>query len=137
MPKIKKTTEEFVEKAIVKHGNKYCYDKSTYIDTNTKICITCKIHGDFYQLPRKHLLGQGCYECGMIEGHNKRKHTNEYVDQFLTDNNIQIKRIGNYTNNYTQIEWQCLICNNVWNVTPESILKKRGCPNCYKTKQGK
>lgn len=133
MQKIKKTVEQFIENAKLKHGDKYCYDNSIYVDSKTKICITCKIHGDFYQLPRKHVAGQGCYECGMIDGHNKLQHTNEYMDQFLIDNNIQIKRIGNYINNSTPIEWKCLTCDHCWSVTPQSILKLRGCPNCYKS----
>jgi hypothetical protein len=54
------TTEEFIEKAIEKHGDKYDYSRSVYIDMNTPIEIICSKHGSFYQLPRRHLLGRGC-----------------------------------------------------------------------------
>lgn len=65
------TTEEFVEKARLKHGNRYDYDKVQYELTNVKVTITCREHGDFQQKPNDHLSGQGCPAC--IESkHEKR-----------------------------------------------------------------
>lgn len=45
------------------HGNTYEYTKVTYRNFNTKITITCPTHGDFEQLPGKHLKGSGCKAC--------------------------------------------------------------------------
>ena len=45
----KLNTKEFIKKAQAVHGNKYNYDKSNYIRALEKICITCPIHGDFWQ----------------------------------------------------------------------------------------
>ena len=47
-----------------KHGEKYDYSKVKYIDSKTHVTIICKIHGEFYQSPGKHLLGRGCQICG-------------------------------------------------------------------------
>ena len=59
----KYTTEEFITKAIEIHGDKYDYSKGEYNGTEEKICITCKKHGDFFQIPSNHLYGQGCPIC--------------------------------------------------------------------------
>lgn len=40
-------TEKFIENAINIHGNKYDYSKVNYIDTDSKVIIICKIHGEF------------------------------------------------------------------------------------------
>lgn len=56
-------TEEFIRRAIDKHGSRYTYDKVKYVRTNDKVIITCPIHGDFLQTPHSHLQGQGCPDC--------------------------------------------------------------------------
>ena len=58
-----KKTNEFIEKAIKKHGDKYDYSKVDYKKSNTKVIIICKIHGDFEQTPGCHLAGSGCQKC--------------------------------------------------------------------------
>ena len=57
------TTEEFIEKAIKIHGNKYDYSKVVYKDSHSKITIVCPIHGEFEQAPTTHLAGNGCPTC--------------------------------------------------------------------------
>lgn len=60
-------TESLIEKYQSIHNNKYTYGKTQYIDANTKICVTCPEHGDFYILPFNHLNGQGCPKCSVIK----------------------------------------------------------------------
>lgn len=60
----RKTTEEFINEATTIHGGNYIYDKTIYINSYTKIIITCPKHGDFYQAPTNHIQGQGCPKCG-------------------------------------------------------------------------
>ena len=64
MPKKRFTTEEFIEKTKKVHGDLYDYSKVDYIGCGTIVTIICKIHGDFKQLPHKHLVGHGCSTCG-------------------------------------------------------------------------
>ena len=59
----KLTTEEFIQKAKVVHKEKYIYAKTVYINSRSKVIITCPIHGDFEQLANSHLQGQGCPKC--------------------------------------------------------------------------
>ena len=62
--KRKTTFEEFIEKAILVHGDKYDYSKVNYIDTDTKIIIICKIHGEFMKKPLAHYwCKSGCPKC--------------------------------------------------------------------------
>ena len=59
----KKTREEFIADAIKVHREKYSYEKVEYINSVTKVIVTCKKHGDFLITPRDLLQGQGCREC--------------------------------------------------------------------------
>ncbi len=58
------TREKFIEMAREVHGDYYNYDKVDYVNQSVEVTITCPIHGDFRQTPRKHLMGSGCKECG-------------------------------------------------------------------------
>lgn len=54
---------KFIARARNTHGEKYCYDKVTYVNSKTKILITCREHGDFEQMPANHIIGNGCPNC--------------------------------------------------------------------------
>ena len=64
-------TSTFVIKAKNVHGDKYNYKKSVYVDSKTKIIITCAIHGDFQQTPSNHYKYQ-CSKCS-IEDKSRTK----------------------------------------------------------------
>lgn len=89
---VKLTTEQFIQKAVLKYGNKYCYDKVLYKSSKEYIIITCKDHGDFSQIPNSHLSGYGCpkcvknYKCDTsdfiqkaIKVHNNKYHYNKVL----------------------------------------------------------
>lgn len=62
MPK-RLTTEQFVAKAREIHGDKYDYSKVVYVNAKTKVCVTCKEHGDFWITPDHLTRGKGCNLC--------------------------------------------------------------------------
>lgn len=67
---------------------------------------------------------RGCPKCA-----GKLKFTNDIVDQKLQYRSV--KRIGNYINKLTKIDFQCLNCNRIWASTPNSIIdNESGCPVC-------
>ena len=78
---MKYTTQEFIQKSIVIHGNKYDYFKVNYTGINKKVIITCKKHGDFLQSPQEHLNGHGCSIC--YASHGER-----LIRRFFEVNNI-------------------------------------------------
>jgi hypothetical protein len=59
----KDTFDEFVRKSKLTHSDRYQYLDTNYINTDTKIGITCPIHGVFYMQPGNHIIGQGCPKC--------------------------------------------------------------------------
>ena len=57
------TKDEFVKRAEEKHGQKYDYSNiENFKKTNreTKVRITCPVHGEFEQRLFSHLSGAGC-----------------------------------------------------------------------------
>lgn len=58
------TTKEFIEKAKKVHGDKYDYSKVEYVNSDTKVCIICPKHGEFWQRAVDHTIGRGCSKCG-------------------------------------------------------------------------
>lgn len=59
----KLTTEQFIQRAIAVHGDKYDYSKVNYVKAKTPITIICPVHGEFQQTPYNHLGGTGCPDC--------------------------------------------------------------------------
>jgi hypothetical protein len=58
------TKEDFLERAIEIHGDKYDYSKVIYKTTETKVIIVCEIHGEFLLRPRAHYADKrGCPDC--------------------------------------------------------------------------
>ncbi len=122
----KLTQEEFIEKAINVHRGKYDYSKVVYINNRTKICITCPVHGDFFQLPNHHLKGVGCPKCnwGVLLT------TKEFIEK--------AKNIHGDKYDYSKTEYIdsktkiCIICpehGEFWQ-RPNDHLNKKGCPKC-------
>lgn len=60
---VKMTSKTFIEKARVKHGDKYSYDLVDYKNSKGKVDIVCKIHGVFSQQSSSHLAGRDCPSC--------------------------------------------------------------------------
>ena len=77
--KCSSNTEEFIEKAKEIHGDIYDYSKVNYNNRRTKICIICKIHGEFKQTPNDHLTGCGCKKCSGVY----RCTTNEFIEKAI------------------------------------------------------
>lgn len=81
----------FLLKAKKVHNNKYDYKLSKYENTDTKICIICPIHGEFWQTPHHHLNGHGCPHCGRNNiSENKiynyiKKNFNDAISQYNAD----------------------------------------------------
>ena len=75
-------TQEFIQKAKLVHGDKYDYSKVNYVNSQTKVCIICPEHGEFWQKPSSHLQGQGCPIC-------KESKCEKYVRKILIKNNIK------------------------------------------------
>ena len=74
------TTEDFVRRAISIHGERYDYSKTGYVNSNTKVTITCSIHGDFEMLPGNHIHKSRPQDCGKCKG--KGLTTDDLITRF-------------------------------------------------------
>ena len=77
-------TDEFIIKAKKVHGNKYDYSKVNYVKAKEKVCIICPVHGEFYQTPCHHLIGNGCPKCNYSK-------MESIVENALLFNNVQFE----------------------------------------------
>lgn len=74
------STEEFITKSKIIHGDKYDYSNTSYNTSSKKLYINCPIHGLFYQKASDHYInGAGCPKCG----NNLSKSENE-IAEFLS-----------------------------------------------------
>jgi hypothetical protein len=85
---LKKITKEiFFHRAKLIHGETFDYSKADYINNEKRIVIICRKHGEFLQLPRKHLEGQGCKRCSAKANQEKGiKPWEKEEDDFLIKN---------------------------------------------------
>ena len=121
-----RTTESFIIDAKKMHGNKYTYDKSVYIGRHMKICITCPIHGDFWQEAGAHLSGSGCPKCR----HNLKSNTEEFISKAkkIHGDKYDYSEVD-YKNNATPVKIICPIHGGFWQI-PSSHLSGKGCAKC-------
>lgn len=145
---LKLTTEQFIQKAISIHGNKYDYSKVKYVNTETKICIICPEHGEFWQTPHQHvgMHKQGCPKCGLekslrLAGEGKNKERNEEArNRFIEKakemhgNRYDYSKVE-YKNNYTPV---CIICpkhGEFWQKPYWHAQRGYDCPKCMNHNQ--
>lgn len=55
--------DTFLHRANEVHGTRYSYSKVDYVNSKSKVTITCMEHGDFEQTPNRHLAGTNCPKC--------------------------------------------------------------------------
>jgi hypothetical protein len=123
--------EKFIEKARKKHGNKYDYSKVEYIDSITKVCIICPIHGEFWQTPQGHLRGNSCPKCANKKrGDTFRSNGDTFIERAnIVHNGKYIYDKDRYVNAETKIPILCLEHGTFW-MTPMNHLLGQGCPKC-------
>jgi len=126
----KNSKEEFLEKAIEIHGNKYDYSKVNYINSWTKIIIICPEHGEFEQTPNNHLKGQ---RCGLCHG-NINLSKEEFIEKAIAihDYKYDYDKVE-YINNSTKVT---IICpkHGEFEQIPKNHLAPQGCPICKSSK---
>jgi very-short-patch-repair endonuclease len=125
------TTEEFIKRAKEVHGDKYSYEKTKYVDALTPVTITCKIHGDFEQIPHYHLSGNGCQKCGLESRAKKRV---KPLKQFISDakekhgDKYDYSKVE-YRNEKSVIKIKCPIHGEFEQIADNHV-RGQGCPKC-------
>ena len=129
--KNRSNTENFIEKAIEIHGNRYDYSKVDYKSATTKVTIICPTHGKFEQTPNNHLRSQGCPDCGLESRSELRR---DSIDNFIK----KAKEVHGDKYDYSKVDYKTnrtkvtIICptHGEFRQVPNSHLQSNGCPKC-------
>jgi len=129
---MKKLTQiEFIEKAQKKHNNRYDYSQAVYTKSSSKIKIICPDHGEFEQITRNHLFGQGCPVCRVESIIEKQLMTqDEFVNKANTIHSSKYNYSSAiYTGSYQYIYINCLK-HGEFKQKAHNHLTGQGCPRC-------
>lgn len=130
-------TEDFVEKAIKIHGDKYDYSLVNYKRAVEKVSIVCSAHGVFHQVPNSHLNGNGCPSCGKLkQAKTRRKTTTEFIREATQ---VHGERYEYSQTDYTHGEENVkIVCrtHGVFHQRPTVHLNGSGCPSCGDERRG-
>ena len=122
----KLSLDSFINKAKKIHGNKYDYSKVEYINSQTKVCIICPEHGEFWQIPNDHLKGFGCSSCSGLKRHTKESFIEKAKE--VHGDKYEYSKVE-YINSKTKV---CIICpkhGEFWQ-TPREHLQGFNCQKC-------
>ena len=121
------TTQQFIEKSIAYHGDKFDYANCNYINDKNKIEIICKEHGSFFTLPATHNKNSngGCILCS-----GTFRYTNEdFVKKAnLFHHSKYDYSLVDYKNNNNYVKIICPI-HGIFEQTPSNHYKY-GCIKC-------
>lgn len=124
-------TERFIKKANTINKKRYLYDNTIYEGYSVKVVVTCKEHGDFLILPKKHLEGFGCKECVKKEKYEKKF---GFVDKAKeTHGKIYNYKNTIFVNNKEHVVITCKKHGD-FKQLPLSHLGGSGCPKCRLSK---
>lgn len=125
------TTQQFIDKSKLLHGEKFDYSQTVYKNATTKLIIICKLHGEQIMLPHHHTNNKsyGCAMCGK-QAINKNKILTQ--EEFL--NRIKDLKGLNFDKTIYKTKREKIIvtCNihGDYSTTAEILLKLCGCPKC-------
>lgn len=121
-----KTTAQFVEQSINVHGARYDYSRCNYKNQDTRVIVSCAIHGEFEVKPFHHLKGYGCPICAQnrrwtSSAFLKMAHK-RYGDKFSYD-------IGDFVYKDIRLKVTCKDHGEFTDM-PEDFLKYGACRSC-------
>ena len=123
----KLTTTAFIQRSQSTHGDKFTYEKTTYVNSKTPVVITCVDHGDISVNPNNHINNKsGCPICyGRV-----KKTTNQFTDQVRqVHGDIFTFEHTNYVGDGVKVTITCKQHGD-FTPTPSNILRGSGCPTC-------
>lgn len=125
--------QEFITKSKNIHDGAYDYSDVDYVNSYTKVKITCQIHGSFNQRPRCHLEGSGCPICAIRLRTTSR-------DDFITKTFEQFGGMYTYPSLPDQVRFVDsvnIICPNhgLFKQRVNRHLNGHGCLKCSREKR--
>jgi hypothetical protein len=126
-------TETFVARAAKKHHGKYDYTDTVYVDSRSKLIISCPLHGKFRLVAAKHLYERGCPKCGMLRKAELRTSNLEVF--IMKARQLHGDRFSYHPTVYTKAINDVIITCSIhgdFNQSPNRHLTGSGCPCCGK-----
>jgi len=125
------TTEQFINRAIEVHDDKFDYSLADYQGSGSEVKIICPIHGVFEQNAAAHLAGRGCPKCT-----GRYKTTEEVIKEFREVHRDKFDySLVDYQGSDFDVKIICLI-HGVFEQRTDAHLRAKDCPRClgrYKT----
>jgi hypothetical protein len=130
------TTEQWIKKARIVHGDRYDYSKAFYKNARTKLLVTCRDHGDFEIDPSNHIhLKRGCKICSggkFVNADNSKKRLTQA--QFLEKANEVAPANLDFTKSVykdtrTSLIVTCKIHGD-FKIRPHNLFRGANCRKC-------
>jgi hypothetical protein len=141
MPK-KLTAEEFIERATERFGNVCDFSKSEYVDIETDVVVTCKLHGDYRKPARTFIYANGrakhgCPQCAKEAREEANRRQKDMAKASFVERAIE--KHGHKFNydkfEYTKAHERSIVTcpeHGDFRVTPnDHATKGRGCSKCF------
>lgn len=125
----KLTTSEFKDRLYKIYGNQFEL-LSEYINNETKVILKCNNCGNVIRKKPVKMTGstrEGCYFCSG-KNHYRTTKTFQMEVDIKYPNTYEI--LEEYINSRTPISVKRLICGHVYNISPDNLLRGKGCPKC-------
>lgn len=123
------TKEVFISRSTIVHKGRYDYSKVDWKGATKAVCIICPVHGEFQQIARNHMQGNGCQKCFATPKSN----TMEFIRkaQAIYGDRYDYGKVE-YKGNKEKV---CIICpeHGEWWMSPNNHLRGHRCPVCYGT----
>ncbi len=126
---VKLSNEEVIARFIDKHGDRYDYSKTEYVNYTTLVTVTCKKHGDFTISPYSHWEGRGncpsCHDGKVVKGDKDwfiKKSILAHGDRYNYDKSV-------YVTSATKVTITCHVHGD-FSCVASSHMGGVGCPHC-------
>jgi hypothetical protein len=126
--------KEFLLRSISIWGNLYDYSKVNYINSESKVIIICKKHGEFEQLPHNHYK----YQCRVCSAENNKRNL-ELKYKASCSFRERANKVHNNKYNYEKSVYinsiikLTVICpdHGEFKIAPNNHLRGKGCAKCF------
>lgn len=127
----KKTTHEFIQASITKHGDVYDYTNTVYVNAFTPVDIICNIHGPYKQPPHDHLNGHGCWDCGVLKrSNNKILNYDKWATKAIAVWGDKYEYTDTYTAHRNPVDIICKLHGTYSVIADAHIYAGAECPIC-------
>ena len=133
------TRDEFIRKAIAKHGEgTFLYDRVEYDTSRKPVLIGCPKCGNYFpQTPSNHLNGHGCPDCRLenlreVVRRKNKKAADEFKEKAIAkhgEGKFLYDRVD-YDTSKKPVLIGCPKCGNYFPQAPGDHLRGHGCPTC-------